>query len=373
MELVSQLVNHHRQFTVNRPIPTNQKCDMEGSNIDLLFKSTAFFPKPKQTEYDMSKQQQCLHTGMPVFAKDILDGGKKTYFACGYEHFCNVMYRNPNIRNVYELLQYEKPSKIYVDFDCDNVSKAQQFEDEFNGFCNKMKEVIGIDDVPIYVLDACTDKKLSRHVIFEFFLENIPVVQNVVEHALSLFPCEFVDRGVYTRNRVFRLLYSHKLGKDKSTALRINGTRVDAPYNPEHVFRTMIQAMVPPHYVDGSFCNLEGLCKSIKQVRLNNNTQKRYHGNGYSGTICNLPPLFAKAVQEYGGVILSARENDHFISCIVGGKKCPWTDRVHKNNNQYFTICKSNLKGFWTCSDPECENIQYEEVDWSYLWRKCFI
>lgn len=312
---------------------------------------------------------------MPVFAKDILDGGKKTYFACGYEHFCNVMYRNTNLRHVYELLQYEKPSKIYVDFDCDDVSKAKQFDDEYNRFCTKMKEIIGNDDVPIYVLDACTSRKLSRHVIFEIFLQNIPAVQNVVEHVLSLCPCEFVDRGVYTRNRVFRLLYSRKLGKDITTTLRISGTDLDAPYNSEHVFRTMIQAMVPPHYINGPFCNLEGLCKTVKEIKLNSTdgSQKRYHGNGYSRVSCNVPPLFTKAIEAYGGVLLSTRENDNFISCIVGGKKCPWSDKVHKNNNQFFTICKNNLKGFWQCSDPECEPIHYEEVDWSFIWRKCFI
>lgn len=311
---------------------------------------------------------------MPVFAKDIMDGGKKTYFACGYEHFCNVMYRNPNLRHVYELLQYDKPTKIYADFDCDDVTKEQQFEDEFNEFCTKMLEVIGHDDIPIYILDACTSKKLSRHVVFEYFLENVPSVQNVVEHVISLYSCQFVDRGVYTRNRVFRILYSRKLGKDRDSALRIRGSPLDASYDPEHVFRTMIQAMVPPHYVDGPFSNLEGLCKTVRQISLKTgSTQRKYHGNGYSSAICTVPPLFAEAIQAYGGVLLSARENENFISCIVGGKKCPWSDTPHKNNNQYFTLCKGNLRGFWQCADPECENIRYEEVDWSFLWRHVFL
>lgn len=337
------------------------------------FKSTTFFPKSKENSDGMTKQQQCIQSGLPVFAKDILDGGKKTYFSCGYEYFCNVMYKNNNLRHVYELLQYDKPSKIYVDFDCDDVTKKQQFLSEFSNFCSAMVDVIG-SNVPIYVLDAGTDTKLSRHVIFELFLENIPQVQNVVEHVLSKCPCAFVDRGVYTRNRVFRILYSYKLGKDPSSALRINDVN-SHDYNPEHVFRTLIQAMVPQHYVDGPFSNLDGICKVVKELKLKTDSGQtnRYHGSGYTGGSVNLPPMFVRVIQEYGGVMLSSRENEHFISCVVGGKKCPWSDRPHKNNNQYFTICKANLQGFWQCADPDCEKIQYEKVDWSYLWRKCFI
>lgn len=337
-------------------------------SVDLLFKSTTFYPRPKENEMSMSKQQQCIHSGIPVFARDILDGGKKTYFSCGYDYFCNVLYRDTNMRHVYELLQYDKPSKIYVDFDCGDVSRQHDFDEEYNKFCAEMFKIIG-DDTPVYVLDACTDKKLSRHVIFECFLENIPEVQNVVEHVLSLCPCEFVDRGVYTRNRVFRLIYSYKLGKDKNSALRINGTTIDDPYNPEHVFRTMIQAMINPHYIDGPFSNLEGLCKAVRKLSYGGSSNNKYYGSGYSTGRCNLPDLFTKYIQEYGGVLLSARENDHFISCIVGGKKCPWTDRPHKNNNQFFTVCKSNLMGFWQCSDPECEKIHYEESDMAFIWR----
>lgn len=337
---------------------------------DLQFRSTAFYPKPKENEMSMSKQQQCIHSGIPVFAKDIMDGGKKTYFSCGYDHFCTVMYRSKRLRHVYELLQYEKPTKIYVDFDCCDLSKKKQFDDEYNNYCSEMLKIVG-EDTPVYVLDACTDKKLSRHVIFECFLENVPEVQKVVEHVLSLSPCEFLDRGVYTRNRVFRLLYSYKLGKDPSSALRINGTSVDDPYDPEHVFRTLIQAMMNPHYVDGPLCHLEGLCKVVRTLNYSNKgpSSGRYYGTGYTSGYCNLPPLFSKFIQEYGGVLLSARENESFISCIVGGKSCPWSDKPHKNNNQFFTVCKNNLMGFWQCSDPECEKIHYEEIDMAFLWR----
>jgi hypothetical protein len=342
-------------------------------SIELQFKSTTFFPKAKENELSMTKQQQCIHSGMPVFAKDIMDGGKKSYFACGYEHFCNVMYRNPNLRHVYELLQYDKPSKIYVDFDCSDVSKQAQFHDEMNKYCGKMLELIG-EDVPVYVLDATTDKKLSCHIIFECFVDSVPEVQNIVEHVLSLSPCEYLDRGVYTRNRVFRLLYSYKLGKDRSSALRIHGTTINDPYNPEHVFRTMIQAMVNPHFKDGCFSNLKNLCKNVRQINYSTKgSGKKYYGSGYSTSRCNLPPLFVKYIQDHGGVMLSARENDNFISCIVAGKKCPWTDKPHRNNNQFFTMCKNNLMGFWTCSDPECDNIHYEETDMAFIWRDVFI
>lgn len=339
------------------------------------FTSTTFFPKPKTDVNSMSKQEQCIRSELPVFAKDIGNDGKKTYFACGYEHFCYNMYKNKNTkgnRHVYELLQMEKPTKVYIDFDCSDTTKRDDFEERIIEFCNKLKEVIGDQDVPMYSLDATTTSKLSRHIIFELFLANVPSVQELVEHTLSLCPCEYLDRGVYTRNRVFRILYSYKFNKDMTSALRINGTSVDDEYNPEHVFRTLIQAMLPPHYITSPFSNFEGIARTVKQLTLVNSSSKNY-GSGYSMSNCNIPPHFNDVIASFGGVTLSIRESDHFISAIVGGKKCPWNDTVHKNNNQYFTLCKSNLKGVFQCADTECGNVPYEQIDMAPIWRKCFV
>lgn len=339
------------------------------------FKGTTFFPKPvKNPLTDFSKQQQCINSGLPVFARDVTNDGKKSYFSCGYEYFCFNFYAAPTAnRHVYELLQFEKPSKIYLDFDCGNIEEKTNFDNEVELFCSKVKEVTSMNEnVPMYILDACTDKKLSKHVVFEYFLENIPQVHQLVEYVQSKVQSNFVDMGVYSRNRLFRILYSYKLSKNSNSALKLLDGEVG--YSAHDVFKTLIQGLIPEHYVDCPFLNVETqLSRNISYLNLKV-TNSSVRKSGYNGSNSfYLPRMFDQFIVSYGGFLLSVRENDLFISCIVGGKRCPWSNKVHKNNNQFFTICKQSLKGFFQCSDPECQKIQYEHVDLSYLWKVEFM
>jgi hypothetical protein len=225
-------------------------------------------------------------------------------------------------------------------------------------------------DIPIYVLEASTDKKLSRHVILEVFLENIPTVKSFVEHVIEKTPCEYVDLKVYTRNRLFRLIHSYKCGKPKNSALRLPG--VDG-YDPIHVFKTMIQAMLPPHYA-GPFDKIKDeVATSVTYIAIRSAVSSGSTRNGYSGChgTAGVPDSLSGFITSFsaGGVVLSCKENDSFISCIVGDKQCPWKQDTHKHNNQYFTIIKSVMRGYFQCADPECTMTPYGHVDVSCLWR----
>lgn len=336
------------------------------------FKSSVFFPKPKGVS-DVSGMTQCLNSGLPVFARDSGKGALKSYFACGYEHFCFNLYKNgqDRYRNVYELLQMDRPTKIYLDFDHSEVNDKVKFNDSTNKFVKHVYSLLLEKtgrEIPFYVLDASTDKKLSLHVIFECFLADIPTVQGFVQAAKDGCQCDYLDGAVYTRNRLFRLIYSHKFNKSPESALRVKGTRHDAEYDPLLVFKTMIQAMLPVHYF-GPFASLkDSVATSVTFIKLDATER---HVNGYSGATCNsLPNGFDSLIETMGGTLLSCKENDSFITCIVGGKCCPWRQLPHKNNNQYFTLCKSNLKGYFECADSECEKTPYDRIDVSFLWRK---
>lgn len=340
------------------------------------FKSSVFFPRPRNAT-DPSPMNQCIDSNLPVFARDTGSGALKTYFACGYEHFALNMYKNgqERYRNVYELLQLDKPTKIYLDFDHGNVDDHVEFTRSTNAF---IKHVHGLipNDVPMYILDATTEVKLSLHVIFECFLADIPTVKDFVEHALGGCPCPYVDGKVYTRNRLFRVLYSRKFGKPMESSLKVKGTPVDAPYNAMDIFKTMIQAMIPPHYFGPFTAIQDELATNTTFIKLNNGGGGGGGGNyanGYSGSSCHctVPDGFASLIESMGGgTLLSQKENDSFISCIVGGKPCPWKQDCHKNNNQYFTISKTTMRGSFQCADQECHDTPYDHVDVSFLWRK---
>lgn len=322
---------------------------------------------------------QCIESGLPVFARDVGANAKKAYMACGYEHFCFNFYAKDNdrTRHMYELLQDNKPTKIYCDFDHNNVNDIQDFRNSSDEFIKAILKTLkercklleGVD-IPFYVLEASTDKKLSRHVVFECYLENIPMVKSFVEHVITNCPCPYLDTKVYTRNRLFRILYSYKYGKDRNSALKVSN---DGQYNPFHVFKTLIQAKITPHY-HGLFSPIKDeLCHTVYRVNL---AVRRSSTNGYSGHYStNEPCGLSNFLNEMDGVLLSCKENENFITCVVGGLRCPWVGRVHKSNNQYFTICKRTLRGFFQCADKECETphdgpITFNHIDVSHLWRE---
>jgi hypothetical protein len=349
-----------------------------------VFKSTIFYPLPKtHKDYKETCQTQCISSGLPVFARDIGDSASKAYIGCGYDHFCFNYYAK-GTRHTYELLQLSKPTKIYIDFDHPDVGDKAKFIESTNKYVKAvltaLSSLANKDDVPFYLLEASTSKKLSRHVIFECFLKDVPTVEAFVLYVVGECPCEYLDKKVYTSNRLFRILYSYKGGKPADTALRLGNGNLDTEYNPFHVFKSLIQAMMPVHY--------EGPLGSIKDelphvdtfITLKDKTSQTSqtsYSNGYTGQHCHDVPVgLGDFIEKFGdgtGVVLTCKENESFISCVVGGKCCPWIQRVHKNNNQYFTICKSTLRGFFRCADPECKQVQYGHVDVSCLWREQYI
>ena len=366
----------------------DKKLYMAKPKMEDPFKSTIFYPRPKgEHPTNMSPMHQCIETGLPVFARDIGPDAKKAYLASGYEHFCFQYYTKDNdrTRHTYELLQELKPTKIYCDFDHDNVADVDDFKQSSERFIKavlktlpeRCKMLEGVD-IPFYVLEASTSSKLSRHVIFECYLENIPMVKSFIEFVLTSCPCPYLDTAVYTRNRLFRVLYSYKFGKGRASALTVSG---NPTYNPFHVFKTLIQARITPHY-RGMFSEIEGeLSSNVYRVNL---ATRSFGVNGYTGHhAVNIPPGLDDFISEFGeknannhvgGVLLSTREHDKFITAIVGGLRCPWVGRVHRSNNQYFTICKSTLKGWFNCSDDDCKtswdgSIPYGHVDVTHLWR----
>lgn len=358
------------------------------------FKSTIFYPQPKVEDDSKNAQKptpmnQCIMSGLPVFARDTGKDAKKAYMGCGYEHFCFNYYAKANdrTRHTYELLQMDKPTKIYLDFDHDNVADKEDFVKSSNEF---IKAVIANlnskdGDVSFYVLEASTDKKLSRHVIFECFLADIPSVKMFVDFvADTKCACKYLDRRVYTRNRLFRLIYSYKFGKDPSSALTVNSGDNNQTYNPFHVFKTMIQAKIPPHYV-GPFDVIKSeLAQNVTFLNIKGSRDSGSNGYGGSALSSVGVGLSHRDIGDFianfneGAVLLGCKENDDFITGIVGGKQCPWIQRVHKNNNQYLTICKKTMRGFFQCADMECADKQhglvpYGHMDMSFLWRQSLL
>lgn len=333
------------------------------------FTASVFFPKPDPKK---SKLLTCLETKLPVFSQDVSNDGSKSFFACGYEYFCNSLYSRDTMRSVYEVLQYNKPTKIYLDFDqYTHETTKEAFQNDFCNFMNTVMDVLSETfsdlsscEIPCVILDASNEKKHSRHVIVQVTLRDVATVKEFVEFVLSKCPCKSVDTKVYTRNRSFRLLYSSKLGK--STPLTIMGHE-DTSYNPDHVFYTLIQGVVPEHY-QGDM-KMDDTAKKVRDFFKPQQSRKRKRsGDTFSEHVAtdDLPGGLITYINENGGTIRSAKKDGEFISIIVGGTYCPFIKGHHKSNNAYFTLCTKNRIGWWKCADVDCPQINYDKsnLDW---------
>lgn len=320
------------------------------------FNSSTFFPISRKLDPNApSALIQCLNSSLPVFSRDVGKHGAKTFLACGYIFFVEKYYPSQKDKHLYEVLQFDKPTKIYFDFDAPGVH-TQEFQNSINSFMHVVKAEIKTCfqlSPKIYILDATTESKCSYHVIVDLFLKDIPSVKDFVLHCSNKHHCEYLDVSVYSRNRSFRLLYSRKLGKGIESSLKLrDGLRYDSGL----VLNTMIQCFIPPHL---------GLTPSRGPFQFK--TSETRNKNGYtSGTVSNVPKKLYSFLINFKADLVSVKENDKFVSCIVANMNCPWNGRPHKSNNHYLTINKNSWKGWFECSDPDCPKAAFHEFD--ALW-----
>ncbi|KAL7550512.1 hypothetical protein ACHAWF_013751 [Thalassiosira exigua] len=200
-----------------------------------------------------------------IFALETTSG-KRRYIVGNLGRILQHYWRDciPQNRHYYELIREGTPCRCYFDleFDCGanphiKAKDAEVLMTEFiSELCNEFQTTHGIRVTRscIIDLDSSTEKKFSRHLIVHLpnrglfadawsagaFAKNLvgrlmaeistgelperrPMLANhlfVRRSSKSDTTC-FVDLGVYTRNRLFRLLGSVKYGKNTSAALRI--------------------------------------------------------------------------------------------------------------------------------------------------------
>lgn len=324
--------------------------------------------------------QQCLSTDLPVFSRDVNDKGAKSFVSCGYEHFIMSYYKSRKTRHLYELLQFKKPTKVYFDVDISASNVADTTQSSFDAMLVLLREFtkskLSVEEPHLYVLDATTDRKFSKHIIIDVFLQDVENVSMFVSDFFSKHRdandiVQFIDTSVYTRNRSFRLIHSAKYGK--TNTFKLDGN--DA-YSEADVCNTMIQNYFPMSY--------SGKLKKLVPSNANVFSIKTYVSSDSSSSGQSLKRQREDTVHEsLHSSELPDDLNDFFtrrsytvrsvrkhldkdvIDLIIGGAKCPWVNGHHKHNNQYFTI--TNGVGWWKCADPDCRRIRYGAVNMSFV------
>lgn len=303
---------------------------------------------PNFSDNTLSPFNQCINSGLPVFARDVNENNSKTYFACGYQYFCQQLYTNEKrYRNIYEVLQADTPTKIFFDFDSYNVTHHRHIEDAIMAF---IKGVVVPEvqrrwsvEPKVHYLTACTTTKVSYHVIVDIFLKDIQHVASFIRDLPG--PPECLDDSIYTKNRCFRLLHSYKFGKSKESSLRM----LVEPDTP--LLDTFVQARTDEHVYEYSNVRKDA-------------TKKSYGSSSVNDTVIDkFVKLFGEDVR-----VVSKKGSANFDYFIVCGMICPWSGRRHRGNHTFMTINKETMKGWFTCADPECPKAPYNDFRTLFLY-----
>lgn len=157
-----------------------------------------------------------------VFASDL--GKAKQYHVCAdYDALYEYVFAQPAERRCYyEMIRPHMAVKLYFDLELEvgdglvermDALQARLVEFVNNKLVEKYDRVLERDDVLVLHSDGPT--KASRHVIWPVYFDSVVDVKAFVHsHVAPHFP-EGLDKGVYTKNRCFRLFGNRKLGSKR--------------------------------------------------------------------------------------------------------------------------------------------------------------
>lgn len=235
------------------------------------FSAERLLRKPVSLNHEWSSPLWSLEPR--VFATEISSTGKRKYVVGNLGRFMDLYWRKVDIlqRHHYELIRENTPCRLYLDLEFSKKTNLDLTDDGAELLLDELWAELAKDfstqfrlDLQrkhIVDLDSSTESKFSRHwivhlpghylfahtvavgkfvrkfisrladeqatgslkekspILSEYLLVNAPPGKRAEKDPFQKV-C-IVDLGVYTRNRLFRLLGSSKFGKHSSAALRI--------------------------------------------------------------------------------------------------------------------------------------------------------
>lgn len=235
-------------------------------------------------------------------------------------------------------------------------------------------------------LDSTSERKFSRHVIFRqvLFCDNEQmgcfvrdVVERIIENDENMMmvkkgeACEkvpYVDLGVYTKNRCFRLIASSKFGK-KQRLLPLGEKQEDRIAISSQQF---MDALVCCVSADEELMGIRSAkeMKNGRNLLASSSNGQRFAGEVDVAVNSDLPKLDAYVMsiicKDGGGIyrVTKFAESGHVMYAIKGGYKwCGNIGRHHKSNNVILVADVTRAKMFQKCFDPDCRGYRSNEWD----------
>ena len=292
----------------------------------------------------------------------------------GIKHFIESYVEKANkkeILNIYELVTEGSVCKIYFDLEEENPNSKEENELLLDQFLVDVKTFFKPSsdrdiETTCMVFDGCRsnnkgDYKWSYHVILTNaqYKNNSIVMKKWVMRFLEKFPkySKIVDRGVYTKNRVFRMLWS---SKSDNKRLEFDSERSSAIYekiDKRNLFYNSFISMNPDYTIIDPM--------DVSRSNSSTSTASRSSRSHYSANLdFKHKKIILDFLKEQGNNNASITKtwsipNHDTIGISTDNKKCIFANRDHKSNNTYFMIYNSKKEDFqivFKCHDELCKN-----------------
>ncbi|XP_049426856.1 DNA-directed primase/polymerase protein [Epinephelus fuscoguttatus] len=182
--------------------------------------------------------------------------------------------------------------------------------------------------------------------------------------------CLFVDLGVYTKNRNFRLYKSSKVGKNAAFTVADDNKFIDKPQKGISAEESMFLASL---VCNVSFTGQKILTSDAPETK-ESKTSKPHCQQGSATNQDTLSGCLSSPHQEVDNFVLtlvkkdgvhgSIRRWNYFVSeqllvyDIAKYRWCENVERFHKSNNIMIVVDLKEEAWYQKCHDPECKNFR---------------
>ena len=249
---------------------------------------------------------------------------------------------DPKERCFFEVIELDKPCHLYIDLDVDLVKYPMiDVHDVKDMVCGHIESVLydkfDKEDVSKIVAESSNDKKGSLHILYKIkgmvFANNAHVgafMRRIKKFKVDPIPQDkdiwqlFVDMCVYSRNRLFRMLGSTKLGENRLKKV------TDMHFN----FNNWQLCQVQP------LCLRNAECITVDEP---DGSPAKYKGVAKVFMPNSYQPHMKKLLVEFGNSIAPVRGLQHMPSIRMWNinlhqKKCPYKNGVHGKNTNYILV-----------------------------------
>lgn len=372
-----------------------------------------------KTHVVFSKQNDAIwfsqnkHNGeLSVFAFEINSTGGRNFLSSHPETVWSF-YKDlePSSRHYYEVITENQPCKLYFDIEYKKeLNKSVNGDNLLQKFIeiliNDLQETFNLKDISkqenIIDLTSSTDSKFSHHLIINhpqlvfasnyhagkyvkylcYKLKSIPEMKITTGKNLDTRECSntttfgiFVDEGVYTKNRNFRLYLSSKFNKNASLTLTNNAcnrsdkciffnslvTNICGNYQIIRSSKTKPQIELITFDHDAHQPNVPVIDVKPKTLSMNNPSSCETR-NSYENKLSPFPEIDSfifNMVCHCNGYIRKCamlENTDLILYEIAGGYKfCENIGRHHKSNNVKILVDLQLGQYYQKCHDSDCE------------------